>query len=275
MKNMKLSKKQIKIISIVGVVIILFALCIWFILQLFEYDSERNILLVKYDIRNQFAYTVYDDHVVLNRYWGDANEVHVPARLNDKPVTVIGEHCFSRNPYLKKVYLTENITEVERCGFYYCRNLEEMVDSENIIQVGELAFYDCWNLGTVNFHENVSCHEEAFDTSAFHAENIFDVEREEYLNRGREQRVARRREWEEKGILAYLDDTYTANEIEDLMPALYDFFRDDSALITGCDLEEFEDFEEFVSDTYWVDEIISRNTYLEPQERYFDWLFED
>lgn len=151
---MKLGIKRKKLVLIIGIILAI-GILLAIPLIMFDYDAENNIWLIKYDIRNEYAYKVYEDHIELVLYWGEDNEVHVPETLWERPVTVIGVDCFSYIFPLQKVYLTENITEIGDYAFFCNSNLKEIVNGDNVEKVGNCAFAFSEKLETVELGDKL------------------------------------------------------------------------------------------------------------------------
>lgn len=102
-----------------------------------------------------YSYTICENHIALNKYTGKKTVVEVPKKIWGKDVTVIGEECFAENNRIQKVYLTENITEIELYGFFRCEALEEVINGNQIRNLGPACFSDCIKLSYVELGSDV------------------------------------------------------------------------------------------------------------------------
>lgn len=111
-----------------------------------------------------YDYTVLDDGTVeINRYNGSDKKVEIPAQIDGKTVTVIGEDAFYESPDLKSVTLPDSVTEIGRFAFCGCEKLESVNMPASLTTIGHSAFYDCGSLENVVFPSTLK----TIDDSAF------------------------------------------------------------------------------------------------------------
>lgn len=120
----------------------------------YAYDFEQHCLTVKKDKRSGFSYAVYGDHVELLDYQGQEADVNVPETLMGKPVTIIGEHCFSTTD-VTSVYLSANITELKGGAFSACSELEYVTGDAELESIPDSTFMNCRNLKTVKVGKHI------------------------------------------------------------------------------------------------------------------------
>ncbi len=75
-------------------------------------------------------------------------ELTLPANINGKKITTIGEGAFLECETLEKLVLPNSITKIENQAFAGCRALKELMLSENITHIGTEAFAQCTSLET-------------------------------------------------------------------------------------------------------------------------------
>lgn len=100
---------------------------------------------------DEYIYEVMSDGSVLIHYYiGFDDNVTVPAYIENKPVSTIGERAFYGTD-IKSVSISEGITALGDEVFFYCYKLESAVLPESIKQVGTGVFRDCMKLKSVTF----------------------------------------------------------------------------------------------------------------------------
>lgn len=99
---------------------------------------------------DEYTYEVYEDHILLTSYIGEATEVDVPAMIEGLPVTVIGSLCFySGNDEVTSVTLPSTVTRLDDSAFYLCTVLTEVDLPDSIKSMGERCFGWCESLISV------------------------------------------------------------------------------------------------------------------------------
>ena len=115
-----------------------------------------------------FRYEMVDGEVIITGYTGAEREIHVPAEINDRPVTQIAEQAFyeydmtsivlpdsvmviAPNAFascmcLKNVTLPDSQLRIEGGAFYECDALENVILPNSLAYIGDSAFGYCDNL---------------------------------------------------------------------------------------------------------------------------------
>ena len=72
-----------------------------------------------------YTYQVSSDgqSVEITKYTGSAWELTIPAELDGKPVTAIGNYAFSRNGILNSVTIPDSVKRIGNCAFTRCSRL--------------------------------------------------------------------------------------------------------------------------------------------------------
>ena len=98
-RNFRMKKKYL----CGGVILVLIVICIIYATTIISKDTETGNLIIKHNLFSDYTYDIYDDHIKLLFYKEtDAKTVTIPDAILRKPVTEIGEYCFSahtRNIY--------------------------------------------------------------------------------------------------------------------------------------------------------------------------------
>ena len=105
------------------------------------------------ELENGLRYKVYNDHVEITYYTGDAAEVVIPAEIDGLPVTVIGKLAF-QSPNLISVSIPDSVTTIVDWAFYWCDNLTSIYIPDSVTSIGESAFYICYNLNEILVDDN-------------------------------------------------------------------------------------------------------------------------
>lgn len=97
-----------------------------------------------------WQYTVKGDGTVtIKTYQGTATEVVIPAALEGKAVTAIGERAFSFCSALTKIIIPEGVTTIGNSAFYGCDALTEITIPDSVTVMGESALGNCDKLENV------------------------------------------------------------------------------------------------------------------------------
>ena len=83
------------------------------------------------ELDNGLMYEVYEDHVEITGYYGDDEEVVIPAQIEGLPVTVIGSWAFSECYSLTSVFIPDSVTSIEVYWLMDCENLTGIHVDEN------------------------------------------------------------------------------------------------------------------------------------------------
>ena len=112
-----------------------------------------------------FEYSVLDDGTVeISRYRGNANVVDIPASINGKRVTSIGDNAFNNRTSLTNVTIPDSVTSIGDWTFHYCPGLTSITIPDSVTRIGKSVFYDCRNLTRITMSNSVMwIGEEAFN----------------------------------------------------------------------------------------------------------------
>ena len=125
----------------------------------------------------EYLYVTYnldgEEFITMTKYMGKKTDVVVPAELDGKTVTEIGEGCFAEtavvsvtvpdsilvienNAFAKcaaltSVTLPEGLTTIGISAFYNCPKLESLVIPASVVEIQDYAFARCEALQTLYF----------------------------------------------------------------------------------------------------------------------------
>ena len=84
----------------------------------------------------------------------NVNNLSIPATINGKPVTAIGESAFKAYNKLQTIVIPDSITTIGDSAFEGCVLIENITLPENVESIGKSAFKTCVKLKTITFAEN-------------------------------------------------------------------------------------------------------------------------
>ncbi len=102
-----------------------------------------------------FSYTVAGDEVTITRYNGSNTTVSIPAQIEGKAVTAIGEEAFIGKGVVS-VTLPEGVRSIGNYAFDQCRKLTDIHLPSSLESIGNLAFNLCLVLPEITLPKNVS-----------------------------------------------------------------------------------------------------------------------
>ncbi len=83
-------------------------------------------------------------------------DITIPATLDGKPVTAIGNYAFSESIGLTSVTIPASISEIGESAFYACSGLTSVTIPEGVTTIGENAFSGCSGLSSMTIPASVS-----------------------------------------------------------------------------------------------------------------------
>ena len=102
--------------------------------------------------------------IEITRYIGHAAVVDIPASINGKRVTSIGDNAFNNYTSLTNVTIPDSVTSIGDWTFRYCLGLTSITIPDSVTRIGKSVFYDCRNLTRITMSNSVMwIGEEAFN----------------------------------------------------------------------------------------------------------------
>ena len=105
---------------------------------------------------NGLAYKVYENHVTITDYTGDAATVVIPARIEGKPVTTISYGAFDDCTNLISVSIPDGVTEIKSTVFENCTNLTSVEIPDSVTAIGYGAFSGCSSLTNIDLPDHIT-----------------------------------------------------------------------------------------------------------------------
>ncbi|MBR6089588.1 MAG: leucine-rich repeat domain-containing protein, partial [Anaerolineaceae bacterium] len=107
--------------------------------------------------RDGYLYIIKEDGTVeITGYVGNGGAISIPEKINEVPVTSIGEHAFLYNESLTEVTVPGSVETVNDLAFENCHSLRVIRFSEGVRSIGYGFAYCCWELQTVSFPDSLT-----------------------------------------------------------------------------------------------------------------------
>lgn len=95
-------------------------------------------------ISNSFVYELTDDgNIRLTGYNGNDKALVIPAKIDDRAVTVIGDDAFSNKTTLESVAIPESVVSIGNYAFNNCPSLKTVFISKSVLDIGAYALTNC------------------------------------------------------------------------------------------------------------------------------------
>lgn len=102
-----------------------------------------------------YSYTIANDEVTITKYNGSDTTVSVPAQIDGKAVTAIGEEAFIGKGVVS-VTIPEGVRSIGNYAFDQCRKLTDIRLPSSVESIGNLAFNLCIVLPEITLPKNLS-----------------------------------------------------------------------------------------------------------------------
>lgn len=110
---------------------------------------------VAFAASGDFRYAEGKDGLTLTAYTGSAASLTLPAQIDGKPVTEIGDGCFQGMVCLKRVHVPEGVKRIGDYAFECCSALERIYLPDSLAEIGDGAFSGCGRLTLADLQDNV------------------------------------------------------------------------------------------------------------------------
>ncbi len=135
-------------------------------LPLLEHIYEQGRCAVCDDLQTKgLVYTINDDGTAytVSGYEGKDKEVYIVNKIEDLPVTKIGDLSFFGCEHLTDIIIPANVTVIGDSAFTHCTGLTSITIPNGVTTIMEGAFFGCLGLTDVTISESVNeIQDEAF-----------------------------------------------------------------------------------------------------------------
>lgn len=83
-----------------------------------------------------------DGNITITGFKSKAKSLTIPAEIDGKPVTAIGEAAFQENTTLEKIVIPEGVESIGDMAFYDCENLSDITIPSTVQDFGMMAFIE-------------------------------------------------------------------------------------------------------------------------------------
>ena len=104
---------------------------------------------------SDFAYVHSDGGIMITAYQGNDSAVIIPAKIENTPVTEIGENAFVGNINLVKITVPETVTTIGNGAFAGCRKLSRINLGTSLTTLGEGVFERCKSLTEIELPDTL------------------------------------------------------------------------------------------------------------------------
>ena len=109
-------------------------------------DEERETFT-----SGDYEYALLDDGTIeITKYNGSADHLAIPATLDGKTVTAIGDCAFARCSSLTSVSIPDSVTSFGDGAFFACDSLTSITIPDSVVQIGENPFTSCSSLKIIS-----------------------------------------------------------------------------------------------------------------------------
>ncbi|MDR0475633.1 MAG: leucine-rich repeat domain-containing protein [Treponema sp.] len=111
-----------------------------------------------YNAKSVFAARPLDDGkgIEITGFFGDKSIVRIPQRIQNLPVTRIGNGAFSNCTNLISITIPESVTSIGNSAFKFCFSLAAITIPNSVTGIGYGVFSACTSLTSVTIPESVT-----------------------------------------------------------------------------------------------------------------------
>jgi len=114
------------------------------------------VSLLALSVHAQFTCVTNNGSITIAGYTGLGGDVIIPATINGRPVTRIGQHAFQSTINLTNIILPNTIGSIDPGAFSFCTQLKAVNIPSSVTTLGDSAFAYCNNLAEVTLSTSLT-----------------------------------------------------------------------------------------------------------------------
>ena len=99
---------------------------------------------------------IFKENICIDSFLGNNTDVFIPAEIEGRTVTTIGNSAFCDCETLESVTMPNSVVKIEDMAFRCCRNLKSVKISTRLEYIGDFTFDYCTYLDTIDLPNSVS-----------------------------------------------------------------------------------------------------------------------
>ena len=105
---------------------------------------------------SDYTYNALDDGTIeIKGYSGSAENIVIPAQIDGKSVTRIGNNAFEKSS-VKEIVIPDSVTEIGSQAFSGCEKLTGVSIPNSVTTIRDRAFFDCNSLASITIPDSVT-----------------------------------------------------------------------------------------------------------------------
>ena len=127
------------------------------VLPIAEQATEIGVVIsASADTYGDFQYSVLNDGTIaITKYTGKTENLTIPAYINGKQVTSIGNRAFYSNRKLESIKIPNGVKKIENNAFENCDILKNVTLPNGLTSIGTYAFHGCTCLESIDIPQSV------------------------------------------------------------------------------------------------------------------------
>ena len=105
---------------------------------------------------SNYTYNALDDGTIeITSYSGSAENIVIPAQIDGKSVTRIGNNAFEKSS-AKEIVIPDSVTDIEQYAFEGCTSLSDITLPDSLTSIGLSAFVSCTALTDIALPDSLT-----------------------------------------------------------------------------------------------------------------------